>query len=109
MNLYINPLNGFIVVVACIVGYFVYRRPASNAEAQAAPQPQRDLVGASATAAAAILILAFLFGLGDGQNAHGNGGEPSPAPITQHSGPAIVAPGSVQSPTVRVDTEISAP
>src|SRR3954471_10663778 len=91
VTLYINPLNGFVVVVGCVVGYFVYRRPVSGANVQA-PQPQRDLVGGTATALATILILAFLFGLGDGQNAKVNGGDPSPLPITQHSVPGIVDP-----------------
>ena len=102
LNLYINPVNGLVVVVGCIVGYLVYRRPVSGAGAQP-PQPQRDLVGGTATALATILILAFLFGLGDGQNAQVDGGDPSPTPITQQPGSGVI--DSVPSPAARADAK----
>lgn len=65
MNLYIDTVNGLIVMLGFFVGYLVYRRPLVGAGTQ--PQRHSDLAGGIAAALAAILILAFLLGVGDGK------------------------------------------
>ncbi|WP_306324124.1 MULTISPECIES: hypothetical protein [unclassified Streptomyces] len=79
MNLYIDPLNGLVVTVGCVVGYLVYRRPVSSTD----DKSQRDLAGGAASALATILILAFLLGLGDGQSTERARVEPHPTPTSQ--------------------------
>lgn len=102
LNLYIDPVNGLIVAVGCLVGYLVYRRPIAGTGVQTPQQTHGDLAGGVAAAAAAILILAFLFGRGDGREAQVEEGSPGPVP-TIYETPAGGAQPSTSTSHLRLD------
>ncbi|POX57505.1 hypothetical protein C3492_43185 [Streptomyces sp. Ru62] len=80
MNLHIDPVNGFVVAIGCLIGYLVYRKPLISAGVDRQPSGG-DLAGGIAAALAAVLILAFLLGVGDGKNAGTQDGGRKPTPV----------------------------
>ncbi|PJE97118.1 hypothetical protein CUT44_14140 [Streptomyces carminius] len=88
MNLHIDPVNGLLVAVGCIVGYLVHRRPTRGAALQTPQRPDGDFVGSATAALTTILILAFLFGLGNGEGNHVQDVSPRPAP-TAYETPTV--------------------
>ncbi|MGW5129466.1 hypothetical protein ACWEQ7_36555 [Streptomyces sp. NPDC004069] len=56
MTVYIDPVGGVLLAVACIVGYFVYKHT------RQAPTSKGDVVGAIGCATMVLTALVLIFG-----------------------------------------------